>query len=1798
MTKTPTLVRRQKTALSGASLSALILAIATPNPAAAQSFQGTGTVTSGTASIINGAGTTDVLVLSEQVVIDWATSDLSGTGNVVFQPAGTTATFAESSINGTDYTVLNRIVPFDGSGNPTNATIQFDGTVNSTLFGATGGNVWFYSPNGVILGSTARFNVGGLVLTTNPIDTTGGLYGPSGEIRFAGPAGSLAPVTIRSGAQVNALLNPQVPTNAAYVALVAPRVEQAGSVRSDGSIAYVAAEVADITINAGLFDINVTTATTDPNGIVHTGTTSGSASTGAADVKTIYMVAMGKNDGLTMLLNGGIGYDAAAVATDDGSAVVLSAGHGIGFDTGAPLTATASINIGDAQFTSVTTARATDTITVAPTGTTLFERFATLDAISRVELNAMAGAQIVANDTQGLPPDITFPPAYSLNVNAGYADQGGAIAINVDGGGALTTAGRLRLRAIGDANVTAALSTNGIGGAVTISLINGTIATDALEIDASGFGLDSSSGTGGSGTGGTVNILSTSDLTATNLAITALGHGGSGDIGGNGLGGTIRLTASNGGAIAVPSINLDATGMGGFALTQGGTGTGGTIDIAVATGGTIGSGASLFGSASGIGGSGDAAGGDGIGGDVRVNDDGGLLDFTGVILEANGSGSTSDGDGGDGFGGTVFVGLRGNDQNWGHLILDANAFGGESFGGGISGSATADLTRGARLEVTGVALDIANFVGLHADAYVPVNGTTGSFGRAGRTVIEVTAGGALSAGAGVSVTSNADFSIEGLGSDPQFTPDMTGGNAALLINNGSVSVPGLSVEAYALSLGALTDAGSATGGAASVSVTNNGSLVVDSALGSSASSNPGLYVIASAGGAYETQIGSTFGTVVDGYAASAQGGTASLVLNGGTINVADIALVEAQAHGGPSNTIGGADSLGNGIGGSALVSIGGGTMTLGSTLEVLAEGIGGTIKGGATGGNGTGGLAAVDISGGALIVNGSAVTVSADGTSNAVDPAQSGSSGNAVGGEARLLGTGGNITIAGTTLVRARGTSGAAGLGGVAGDGTGGVALLSSQNGGTAALNGTVSVLANGIGGAGTASGARGGNALGGSASAGQAGTGTMTIAGNLLVDASANGGDNSVDSVVQGLATGGNASLSTEGGALQVTGSIMLDADATGGGNPGGTAAPTVAGFLKIGSATADPSGTLTVTGSLDASAMGDAAPTSGQGLALRTANAALSIAGDATISVAGDAVFNIIGSGSLAVGGDLTMTSTDGQVTGTGLLSSGGNMLIDGAAGISLGSLDSGGTTGLVSASGPVAVANLLSAGAVTVSGLSVTIGSSGGLSFADADATGGDLTLNVTDGLIVATADATGAVTLASANGSVTTNGAVNGAGVTIAAGQGIDANAAIASTAAITLDAGGNVTIDGNATASGLLDIAAGQAIAVNTLASGSQVAARSHDITIGSGGVVGQRGTTATVSFTNSNGGNTSYIGGGATTGGYSLDNGELQRVFADNGIAFAVQSGTGAGEIQVGALGLGFGAGQAVGSGGTLSLATDGRISVTGNVALATSDALDTLDLTAASVEVVTDTGSIAMRDAGTNGLGRLRVNADRFVAATSAAIAQINPSTGIDTINALMDEPGTGPAQGSLVAGSIEASVTEGIYVQNIGTSTAFADRRGFTAGALAINTVGADTRIVVNGVIIDANGNAVTGLDTVSLITINGASATAGGSFDPLSTVNGCIIGQNCNLSETDHSPGAILRTRTDIEGPVLFEDAAGELLSEPVMQMDTALQELVSDPTLPLVDEPVTGVGNEDLWSGSCSSNDENCAGGQTR
>jgi hypothetical protein len=105
--------------------------------ARAQSFNGTGNVVAGSASIVTGPGTTGVTVSSNSVVIDWTPTDTAiGGGAINFQSAGTTATFTQDPMVQDSLSVLNRILPTD----PTRA-VQFNGTVISQVQQISGGPI-------------------------------------------------------------------------------------------------------------------------------------------------------------------------------------------------------------------------------------------------------------------------------------------------------------------------------------------------------------------------------------------------------------------------------------------------------------------------------------------------------------------------------------------------------------------------------------------------------------------------------------------------------------------------------------------------------------------------------------------------------------------------------------------------------------------------------------------------------------------------------------------------------------------------------------------------------------------------------------------------------------------------------------------------------------------------------------------------------------------------------------------------------------------------------------------------------------------------------------------------------------------------------------------------------------------------------------------------------------------------------------------------------------------------------------------------------------------------------------------------------------------------------------------------------------------------------------------------------------------------------------------------------------------------------------------------------------------------
>src|SRR3954452_17991796 len=191
-------LKRHKLLVSCAAL-AITVAL-TPQRAWAQAYQGTPTTTGGTVTYDRSTpGSETITVGTASAIVNWAPTDTSGTGNIVFLPAGNTATYQGGS-GLADFTVLNRIVPTD----PTR-TIELDGTVLSKLAGgATGGNVWFYSPGGILIGSKAVFDVGGLLLTS--IDLPNGFSNGTGSFSasFSKTQTSAGSIRVLQGAQVNA----------------------------------------------------------------------------------------------------------------------------------------------------------------------------------------------------------------------------------------------------------------------------------------------------------------------------------------------------------------------------------------------------------------------------------------------------------------------------------------------------------------------------------------------------------------------------------------------------------------------------------------------------------------------------------------------------------------------------------------------------------------------------------------------------------------------------------------------------------------------------------------------------------------------------------------------------------------------------------------------------------------------------------------------------------------------------------------------------------------------------------------------------------------------------------------------------------------------------------------------------------------------------------------------------------------------------------------------------------------------------------------------------------------------------------------------------------------------------------------------------------------------------------------------------------------------------------------------------------------------------------------------------------
>ena len=638
----------------GCAFAALVAAPGLEQAGNAQAFNANPTIRAGTVNIDRSTPNRDVITVSSpSAIVDWRPIFSPPPPDpILFLPSGAVALF-QSGAGGNDFAILNRIVPVGQS------RIRFDGTVISRLQTAAGavpgGTVVFSSPTGMIIGAKAVFDVGNLLLTTlDPALDANDLFFIGGAFQLGGGGNNpTAAVVVEAGANILAL------GEGSWVSLVAPRVEQNGSVRVNGSAAYVAAQQVELAINQGLFDINIVVGTDEATAILHTGTTGGPASGGAGDNHVIAMATAAAKDPVTVLLSGNVGYDAATSAAVENGTIILSAGHDVAgrtIDARPEGAADASVAITGGRFTSIVQGRARTDFLVGNTGAgnLTFTRDLTIDALGRARL---------------------------------FADQG--FVTRVEGNAIVSAANLIPITPPGIRDVTGGEASISAGSGARVDIIGN------ATVDASAMGDVDDTQIVGHGTGGRAFVTSDKGTVEVggNLAVRADGFGGFDaqsplrENGGNGTGGDARVSAQGGGSIRVGgnadiSASGTASGASGAVPVAGSTGTGGTA-IVSATGGTIRIEGATSTVAAGTGGDVEGAagtvGGTGQGGTASILAASGSIDLIGpVAMSASGTGGRAPA-GGTGRGGMATVDATdGRVALGGDLAAEANGTGGDA----------------------------------------------------------------------------------------------------------------------------------------------------------------------------------------------------------------------------------------------------------------------------------------------------------------------------------------------------------------------------------------------------------------------------------------------------------------------------------------------------------------------------------------------------------------------------------------------------------------------------------------------------------------------------------------------------------------------------------------------------------------------------------------------------------------------------------------------------------------------------------------------------------------------------------------------------------------------------------------------------------------------------------------------------------------------------------------------------------------------------------------------------------------
>lgn len=1019
--------------LTGASTGAaalIINAIPLAAPAWAQAVNGAPTVVFGANAPVRAPGSDTITVNAHDALVDWTVTDAGG----VFLPTGNTLTFnADTSVSGA-YTVLNRVASSAAGASP----LQINGTVNS----GDAGRIWFYNPTGWVVGSSGAFNVGSLLLTASPVTVNAGnpdgqkFTGANGAITLGQASNAGAAITVQNGAQITTV------APGSYVALVAPRVVQGGTVSANGSVAYVGAEAATLTVNNGLFNITVDTGTTDANGVVHTGTTTGAAATPSDPYHGIYLVTVPKNDVTTMLVSGSLGYAPAVAANSeiDGT-ITLSAGYNVsGGNVNFPATPAAAggrISVSGLTASNQVIATASDRIDVdATVSSTNFQsaQTVTLRAQNAVGLSAAAGHQI---STGGI-----------LEIDATTGPVGGSATITLTGGGRLAVGSDLNVDVSGKGGIEFDLQNPGQflagstgkdarGGSITTTITNGQLAVTGQAI----FAANAYGGAG---------ALNFGRSDAGTISFTQSGVNSSVEIGPDGDRQWLRLQAL--GRPDTPYsyyiYTLPVAGAGSSA---------GNVSLNVADG-LFAAGATFLEA-----GSSTALGSDNVlydarTGRVSASFANGNFSLGGLSLSNDASASKS-----------AALGDVSLALDAAHLTFDDASNYGVSLHSSTSATAEAinpqtgqpigpntlrlSLTNGSTLDTPqGISFETystAPFAGASrtGDIVVDVSGAStidssyfSASARASGTSnatdavsgnISITASG----GSAIALSSTLSASSEATGSeDLDGAGNGTAGDVTLRIEDSSLSTDSLSLASsgYAgYNYGGGARSGLGTGGHVSLSLDGfNASLTAASvSLDSLGTAVRNLGFAALSGGTVSAFAASP--SSPNPHGGEGVGGTTEFTINDGTATI-DTLNISANGFGGQGNSYGFTTPVdgGAGTGGTASLTVNGGTSSIASlTIEASGRGGAGSYQDSSSdldagnGGAGTGGNASLTLNGGSLASN--AIVLRAEGNTDfyngysyesygqggTVDtaPGKGGTGGTGTGGTASLLVNGGDL---------------------------------------------------------------------------------------------------------------------------------------------------------------------------------------------------------------------------------------------------------------------------------------------------------------------------------------------------------------------------------------------------------------------------------------------------------------------------------------------------------------------------------------------------------------------------------------------------------------------------------------------------------------------------------------------------------------------------------------------------------------------------------------------------------------------